>query len=168
MKSIKFTSLFEVDNAKLIKLMNCPKIGAHLPLLTGEFTDSDCEKFFHSKQLIWNEYGYGPFAININNNFAGWGGFQPEGNDVDFALILHPDFWGWGLKIFKKFQTIAFEEMGLIAITALLPSNRLNSKAISRLGFEYVREVRIDGKKFMKFRLTKYHPDSCEAISIKL
>ena len=154
MESIKFTSLFKVDKAKLIELMNCPQVGEHLPLLNGEFTDADCESFLNSKKLIWDEYGYGPFAIKINDKFAGWGGFQPEGSDVDFALILHPDFRGWGLKVFKKFQTIAFEEMNLKSITALLPPSRLNSKAISRLGFLYDSNVILDGKDFIKYRLT--------------
>lgn len=154
MESINFTSLLEVDKAKLIELMNCPQVGEHLPLLTGEFTDSDYEKFLNSKQLIWKEYGYGPFAININNEFAGWGGFQPEEKEIDFALILHPNFWGWGFKVFKQFQKIAFEEMGLKAITVLLPPSRINSRAISRLGFQFESKVILDGENFIKFKLT--------------
>lgn len=152
-KSISFTSLFEVDKATLIELMNNPQIGIHLPLLSGKFTENDCDRFLKSKKKIWDKYGYGPYAITINNEFAGWGGFQPEDIDVDFALILHPNFWGWGLKLFKHFQKIAFEEMGLKAITVLLPPSRLNTIVISRLGFYFCSKITIDDKEFMKYRL---------------
>ena len=44
---------------------------------------------------MWDEHGYGPWAFIINGEFAGWGGLQPEQGEADFALVLHPDFWGW-------------------------------------------------------------------------
>ncbi|MCM8526989.1 MAG: GNAT family N-acetyltransferase [Lentisphaeraceae bacterium] len=154
MEHVKLSRLFNVDKTKLIELMNTPQVGVHLPLLSGEFTEYDCNRFLKSKKKIWDKYGYGPHAITINNEFAGWGGFQPEGKDVDFALILHPDFWGWGLKIFKKFRTIAFEEMGLKSISVLLPPSRLNAKAISKLGFQFESKVILDEENFIKYKLT--------------
>lgn len=134
--------------------MNDPAVGRFLPLLAGEFTAEDCRAFLAAKQSLWDQHGYGPWAFRIDGRFAGWGGLQPEEGEADFALILHPDYWGWGRRIFDLVRRQAFGPMGLSSITALLPPARSNARAIARLGFLEDGEVRIGGQVFRRYRLT--------------
>jgi ribosomal-protein-alanine N-acetyltransferase len=129
MDNIQFTPIFEIQEEQIIDLMNNKAVGEHLPLLTQNFSAEDCQAFFKAKKQLWDKHGFGPWAFLINNEFAGWGGLQPENGDADFALILHPQFWGWGHKIFNQIKDQAFNKMNLDSITILLPPNRPNLKA---------------------------------------
>ncbi|MBL4790589.1 MAG: hypothetical protein JKY60_16615 [Kordiimonadaceae bacterium] len=155
MNDIEFIHLFEVKEEQIIRLMNNAEVGKQLPLLAGGFSAKNCRAFLDAKKQLWDEHGYGPWAFLIKGEFAGWGGLQPEEGDADFALVLHPDFWGWGRKIFLKVKERAFGQMGFTSITILFPPSRTNSKAISRLGFVEDGQVTTSGELFMRFRLTK-------------
>jgi len=163
MDRIEFVRLFEVDEKQLIELMNNDLVGKQLPLLTGDFSVEQCRAFLEAKEKLWDDYGFGPWAILIDGKFAGWGGLQPESNDADFALVLHPAFWGWGRRIFEKVKALAFGEMNRDSITVLLPPSRLNSRAITRLGFVEDGHSIIDGVRFVRFRLTRSR--SCKLTS---
>lgn len=155
MDEIKCVHLSEVKEEHIIALMNNKMVGKQLPLLGEGFTVENCRAFLKAKNQLWDEYGFGPWAFLINGEFAGWGGLQPELGEADFALVLHPKYWGWGRKIFIKIRDQAFNEMNLNSITALLPPSRLNSKAIKRLGFVDDGQLTIDGALFRRFRLVK-------------
>lgn len=153
MNEIKFISLDEVKQCKIIDLMNNKTVQKHLPLLIDNFSQDDYFKFIKAKQQLWNNHGYGPWGFIINEEFAGWGGLQYEQGEADFALILHPSYWGWGKKIFSIIKDQAFNEIGLTSITALLPPQRPNIKALRRYGFQPDGQITIDNKKFLRFRL---------------
>lgn len=53
------------------------------------------------KGCQWQQYGYGPWAFEIDQQFAGWGGLQYEEGDADLALVLHPKFWGSGKEVLQ-------------------------------------------------------------------
>ncbi len=158
MSEIEFVHLFEVKEDQIIDLMNNDMVGKQLPLLAGGFSAENCRDFLKAKKQLWDKHGFGPWAFLINGEFAGWGGLQPEHGEADFALVLHPKFWGWGRKIFNEVKDRAFNQMNLSSITILFPPTRLNSKAITRLGFTNDGQVTVDGELFMKFRLTKPQP----------
>ena len=153
MSNIQLVSLWDVERRKLIDLMNNVQVRAQLPLLTDVFTQASCTAFLEAKQQLWDEHGYGPWAFMINGEFAGWGGLQPESGEADFALVLHPDFWGYGLKIFKLFERVAFDEMNLSSITALFPPSRKNWRALIRFGFIKEQELVFNERTFIRFRL---------------
>ncbi|MBC7006535.1 GNAT family N-acetyltransferase [Photobacterium sp. BZF1] len=153
MSNIQLVSLLDVERQKLIDLMNNVQVKAQLPLLTDVFTQASCTAFLEAKQKMWEEHGYGPWAFIINGEFAGWGGLQPESGEADFALVLHPDFWGYGLKIFKLFERVAFDEMNLSSITALFPPSRKNWRALIRFGFIKEQELVFNERTFIRFRL---------------
>ena len=155
MGEIKFVHLFEIEEQQIIDLMNNKQVGKLLPLLSEGFSVENCRAFLKAKKQLWDEYGFGPWAVLIEDEFAGWGGLQPEHGEADFALILHPKFWGWGIRIFNKVKDQAFNEMNLNSITILLPPSRPNSKAVTRLGFAEDGELTIEGEIFSRFRLTK-------------
>jgi len=153
MGSISLARLSDIDDAVIIDLMNNPAVRRHMPLLDTGFTASDCRAFRSAKQAMWDRHEFGPHAIMIDGQFAGWGGLQPQDGDADFALVLHPAHWGAGLRIFRLFRDRAFGQMALGSITALLPPNRANRRAILRLGFVEEGQVSVDGAAFIRFRL---------------
>ncbi len=155
MSDIKLIHLWEIPKTQILDLMNNKEVGKQLPLLSRGFTIKDYQDFIMAKKQLWDTYGYGPWAFLINNEFAGWGGLQFELGEADFALVLHPDYWGWGRKVFTLIKDQAFTTMGIDTITVLFPPSRLNSKAITRLGFKEDKEVIIENETFIRFRLTK-------------
>lgn len=157
---IDFIPLREVGQQKLVALMNNPLVRKYMPLAKGRFTDEDCKAFIGAKEQMWQENGYGPWAFIIDGNFAGWGGLQPENGDADLAMVLHPTFWGAGLKLYREIIRKAFGEMRLTTLTALLPPSRKNSAALQRLGFYADGQVELAGETFTRFRLNK--PDIFE------
>ena len=155
MSEIQFVHLYEIEEEKFITLMNHEMVGKLMPLLKNVFSKEDYQNFLQAKKELWDTYGFGPLAFIINGEFAGWGGIQPENGEADFALVLHPDYWGWGLRIFKKIKNIAFETMNIDSITILFPPSRTNVKAVTRFGFIKDGELDIAGEKFIRLRLTK-------------
>lgn len=153
MPEIKLVPLWEVDEKLIMELMNDELVGKQLPLLNRPFTLENCVEFVSNKKKLWDEYGFGPWAFFIGEEFAGWGGIQPENGEADFALILHPKFWGWGLKVFNIIKKQAFGEMRRSSITILFPPSRSNWKAVTRLGFTIENEVFLEGNVFVKLRL---------------
>lgn len=158
MNDITFVPLSDVAEGDIVALMTNPEVGKQMPLLAGGFSKETCRAFLDAKKRMWEERGYGPWAFLIKGEFAGWGGLQPEHDDADFALVLHPRFWGWGRKIFAKIRDQAFGEMGLKSFTILFPPSRLNAKAITRIGFEKEGQLMIDSAEFVRYRLTKRGP----------
>jgi hypothetical protein len=156
MNDIQFVHLSEIPKEKIIELMNNEMVGRQMPLLADHFTVVHCRTFLLAKQQLWEEHGYGPHAFLIKGEFAGWGGLQPENGEADFALVLHPDFWGWGRKIFNRIKNQAFNEMGLKSITILLPPGRTNSKAVMRMGFIEDGQLSVNGESFMRFRFERH------------
>ncbi len=153
MGRVELVQLSEIDEDKIIALMNQEAVGRLLPLLNGTFDARNCRDFLAAKQKLWDEHGYGPWAFVIEGEFAGWGGLQAEQGDADFALILDQKFWGWGRRVFERVKEHAFGEMQLASITLLFPPNRSNARAVTRFGFVADGELTVDGEIFRRFRL---------------
>jgi len=152
MADIDFVPLSTIKEEKLMALMTNPLVRQHMPLLRPDFSVEDCRAFVAAKTRLWEEHGYGPWAFLIGDQFAGWGGLQPEGGDADFALVLHPDFWGWGRRIFTHTLDWASDNLGETPITILLPPGRPNTKAVTRFGFTPGGALTIAGETFLRFR----------------
>lgn len=147
---IEFRRLPEVDPAALTELSTHPLVRRHMPLSSGEF---DPAAFVAGKERLWVEHGYGPWALFVDGRFAGWGGLQPEGEDADLGLVLHPDFWGLAPRLYHEITRRAFGELGLASITVLLPPDRPGARALARLGFRPDGEVEVGGVRFLRSRL---------------
>ncbi|MBZ0216555.1 MAG: hypothetical protein K8F25_08385 [Fimbriimonadaceae bacterium] len=81
------------------------------------------------------------------------GGFQREGDEWDFGLVLQSDSFGLGPRIAKQAIAFAVADERIPFVTFLLPLSRKNLGALDRLGAKFVGEVDYDGVKFLKFRL---------------
>lgn len=124
-----------------------------MPLLKGHFSESDCEKFINSKEKLWADNGYGPWAFFIDDQFAGWGGLQPEEGEVDLAMVLHPDHWGIGKILYKMIIDQAFNEMDVQSVVVLFPPSRTRVSGLLQLGFERDREIMVGDETFIRYRL---------------
>lgn len=151
--TLEFKRLTEVDLIDIISLNNNPDVLRQMPLGSANFDLAKAQEWVQQKDAQWQQYGYGPWAFLIDQKFAGWGGLQYEEGDADLALVLHPDFWGSGKKIYLEVVKHAFTSLGLKSMTILLPPSRKRIKGIFRLGFQPDGEVYIEGARFQRFRL---------------
>ncbi len=151
--AIEFKRLPEVDPADLIALMNDPRVRRHMPLARGTFGPAECARFVAAKERLWAEHGYGPWAFVIGGAFAGWGGLQPEGSDVDLGLVLRPEFWGAGRALYERLVASAFEELRAPSVVILLPPSRVRVSGVLQLGFRPDGEVQVAGERFVRYRL---------------
>lgn len=62
--------------------------------LSSRFTDETAAGRGAAKDGQWQRHGgYGPWAVLVEGEFAGWGGFRREEYGVDYALVL-AGAWG--------------------------------------------------------------------------
>ena len=152
---IAFTRLTKIPPEVIIDLMNDPAVRQHLPLAQDEFGDVECDRFVASKERMWEERGFGPWAFVLDDEFIGWGGLQPEGDDIDVGLVLNRKYWGAGPTLFRRILTYAFEELCVDSITALLPPSRTRVSAMRRLGFREDGEIMLQDQRFIRYRLIR-------------
>lgn len=149
---ITFGFLREVPISDLIDLHTDPRVLRHLPLAREQFDKAACRKWLAGKEGMWAAHGYGPWAIFVDGAFAGWGGLQPENGDADLALVLAAAYWGNGAVLCRKMLRVAFDEMGLESVTALLPLGRVRAKGMQRLGFQHDGQINMAGVEFYRYR----------------
>ena len=151
---IGFVRLTEVPLSEVVALLNEPRNARHMPL-SGTFDGRSAADWVHAKDEQWDHHGYGPWAVLINGEFAGWGGFQHEENGADFALVLAPGYWGHGAEITRAALDRGFNELGLDAVIIALPHTRNPARVVARFGFVPDGEVTYNGAHFRQYRLTR-------------
>ncbi len=151
--TLEFKRLTEVGVDEIIALNNHPEVLRQMPLGSADFDEVKARDWVSHKDAQWTQYGYGPWAFLIDQEFAGWGGLQHEAGDADLALVLHPRYWGSGKAIYQEIVNRAFNVMGLSSITILLPPSRKRIRGVLRLGFKADGELYLGGVHFARFRL---------------
>lgn len=151
---IAFVRLTEIPIREVLALLNEPRNARHMPL-AGVFEQEAAEDWVRAKDAQWAEHGFGPWAVLVDGTFAGWGGFEAEGETVDFALVLHPTHWGCGADIAEVALNTGFDELGLEVVTIALPFTRSPTRVVARLGFVPDGEVTYGGASFRRYRLTR-------------
>lgn len=126
-----------------------------MPLMPDYFDEADCRAFVDDKERLWMKHGYGPWAILVDGDFAGWGGLQPESGEADVALVLKPDYWGAGVQLIRVILACAFGELGLDTVTTLLPPTRTRVRGLTRLGFIPAGTLDVGGQMFVRYRLNR-------------
>jgi hypothetical protein len=150
---ITFVRLPEISPDELITHMSDPRVAEHMPLLTFQWDQEAASRFVAAKEDCWQRDGLGHWAILCNGDYVGWGGFQKEGDEWDYGLVLKPDRFGIGARISKKAIDFAVADERIPFVTFLLPPSRKNLGALKRIGAVFVSEIDYDGAKFLKFRL---------------
>ena len=151
--AITFTRLSNIEPTEIADHMSDPRVAEHMPLLTSEWDVTAAEKFVAHKERCWEQDGLGHWAFLSDGQYVGWGGFQKEGDEWDFGLVLKPDAFGLGARISRKAIDFALADERIPYVTFLLPPSRKNLGALKRLGAEQVGEIDYDGSVFLKFRL---------------
>lgn len=137
----------------IIAHMTDPRIAEHMPLLTFKWDHDAVTKFIAAKEECWRRDGLGHWAILWNDSYVGWGGFQKEGDEWDYGLVLKPESFGLGTLISKRAIEFAVADKRIPFVTFLLPPSRRNLGGLARLGARFVDEIEHDGVKFLKYRL---------------
>lgn len=156
---IAFVPLVSIAPADLVRMLRDVDVRRHMPLAGENWDEAKAADWARAKDRQWVENGYGPWAIMVGDEFAGWGGFQKEGDEADLGLVLLPAFWGHGGAIFRKLLKRG-QTMDLGTISVLLPSSRVRLRGLSRLGFVPAGEIEYAGHRFLKFRLKRQSPRS--------
>ena len=151
--NITFARLPDIPTDEIIAHMSDARVAEHMPLLTFKWDKQAVAEFVAAKEECWHRDGLGHWAILYNDAYAGWGGFQKEGDEWDFGLVLKPDFFGLGMRVYKKAIEFAVADARIPFVTFLLPPSRKNLGALARLGARFIEEIDYDGAKFLKYRL---------------
>lgn len=152
-REITFVRLSEIDPAEIVAHMSDPRVAEHMPLLTFAWDAKVAAEFIATKEACWARDGLGHWAFMADDRYVGWGGFQKEGDEWDFGLVLRPDAFGLGGRIARKAIDFATADPRIPFVTFLLPPSRKNLSALGRLGAQQVGEIEYDGARFHKFRL---------------
>lgn len=150
---IDFARLREIPREDIIAHMSDPRVGKHMPLITFEWNSQTIVDFLATKEAYWRRDGLGHWAILADSSYAGWGGFQKEGEEWDFGLVLKPEFFGLGMRITQKALEYARADARIPFVTFLLPPSRRNLSALIRLGARFTGEVEHASIRFLKFRI---------------
>lgn len=124
-----------------------------MPLLTYKWDRDAVAKFVAAKEEFWRHDGLGHWAFRADGDYAGWGGFQKEGQEWDYGLVLRPKYFGWGLHISKQAFAFACADQRIPYVTFLLPPSRKKLGALARIGARPVGKVLYNGEVFLKYRL---------------
>lgn len=133
--SIELRPLRSAPRAVVIAQMNDARVRRHLPLASGTFDDAAYEGFIEGKEALWDDHGYGPWAIFLDDQYAGWGGLQPDDSEAELALVLCPWAFGQGANIAKHIIAWGFERRDFDQILVYLPLSRDCDSFLKRNGF---------------------------------
>ncbi len=150
---IVFTRLPDIQPTEIIAHMSDPRLAEHMPLLTKRWDQKAVSDFVATKENYWARDGLGHWAILHDGHYVGWGGFQKEGNEWDYGLVLKPDSFGLGVRITKQAISFARADKRIPFITFLVPPSRKNLGALTRMGAVYLGDTGYDGAAFRKYRL---------------
>jgi len=151
--SLDFIRLRDVSRDALARHMSNPRLTEHMPLLSGVWDRARCDAFVAAKEACWTRDGLGHWAFMANGDYVGWGGFQKEGLDWDFGLVLRPQYFGLGIALTRKALAFARSDDRIPYVTFLLPPTRKHVRGLERLGASVVDTITYDGEIFMKYRL---------------
>lgn|GEM_PF-322549 len=129
-----------------------PRIARHLPLLPEHPTLALARQLIAAKEACWDRDGLGHWAILANGRYAGWGGFQREGEDWDFGLVLRPEHFRGGRAIALQALAWARARTAIAEVTFLLPRSR-SRRSLERLGARMTGESEHDGVSFARWVL---------------
>ncbi len=150
---IAFVRLTEIQPSEIAAHMSDPRVAEHMPLLTSAWDTKVAAGFVAKKEEYWTRNGLGHWAFLIDGAYVGWGGFQKEGEEWDFGLVLRPQAFGFGRRVAVKAIEFAMADERIPFVTFLLPPSRKNLRALDRLGARPIGEIEYDGERFLKYRL---------------
>lgn len=161
---IAFGRLGEIDLDEITAHMSDPRVAEHMPLLTGRWDQNTSRTFVEAKEARWRRDGLGHWAILFDDAYVGWGGFQKEGDEWDYGLVLKPERFGLGARITRKAIEFARSDARIPFVTFLLPPSRTKLGALEKIGAGLVGEREYEGQMFLKYQLDLSSPSTRKTI----
>lgn len=158
MTEIAFSRLSAIPVDEILAHMSDTVLAAHMPLLEGDWDTQRALEFVAMKEARWTQDGLGHWAFLQDGAYVGWGGFEREGDDWDFGLVLKPTAFGLGVRITHQALALARADARIPSVTFLLPPTRKNLGALARLGAQFEEDVMLNGARFRKYRLVTNAP----------
>jgi len=150
---IQLKNLDEVNPNELLNVLSNPRIAKHLPLFDPNIDLAWIENWVKNKLSQWSIPELGPYAILQNNQVVGWGGYQPDEEVAELAIVLIPSAWGIGEEVAKEIE-YRWEKFGDGRKRVFyLPHTRNLELISSRLGAKRVGSTEVSGIKFEIFEL---------------
>ncbi|SFI88972.1 GNAT family N-acetyltransferase [Celeribacter neptunius] len=159
-QELQFTRLTEIAPEAITAHMSEPFVARHMPLLKGRWTERTTRDWVAAKEAHWQARGLGHWGFLAEGSYVGWGGFEREGEDWDFGLVLTPAARGLGQKITAKALDFARNDPRIDSVTFLLPPTRRHFGALTRLGARRDGEATHGEETFLRFRLDLTGPSA--------
>jgi len=93
---VTLSRLTDVAPSDIAAQMSDPRVAEHMPLLTGVWDTEKATKFIKMREEYWARDGLGHWGFLVYGQYVGWGGFQKEGDQWDFGLVLRSQSFGLG------------------------------------------------------------------------
>ncbi|WP_428028008.1 GNAT family N-acetyltransferase [Altererythrobacter sp.] len=148
----RFGRFTNVDPVALLAHLRDPRIARHLPLLPDDPDAAFVSQLIATKEACWERDGLGHWAILHEGEYAGFGGFQREGDEWDFGLVLRPKYFRQGKDIALQAFDWARHHTQIEEVTFLLPLSR-SERALQRLGARPMGISELLGISFRKWCL---------------
>lgn len=151
-KEFGLRRLQEGDAGALFKALADKRVVRHMA--SDGFTLEGCKQIVEKSIEHWKRHGIGDYVVleGQTGSVIGWAGFKLWQEDqFELLVVLSPEFFGLGLKIYLELIERAKNEFGLRHIYCLLPKTRKLFRSIEKLGFERVEETLFQGEEFIKF-----------------
>ena len=142
------------DEDALYKVLGSPEVVRHMA--SDGISKSDCDNIISETEAHWKKYNIGSWAVEKDSNIIGWAGFKIwEENEFELLIVLGPNSWGLGRKIYTALISLAREEFNLNSLTIILPDTRKSFEFIvKKAGFKHVSSESYNGESFQKFILS--------------
>ena len=92
-------SLHEIEPEAWVTMIDHPKLAK-----TSRYSDLNLhlkmQRNLSYQRVILGNSRVQSVALLHQNKLMGWGGFQPNQNQAELALVLHPNWWGLGKACF--------------------------------------------------------------------
>src|SRR6478752_9566383 len=128
---------------------------------SSDVCSSDLGEILDGHLAHWERWGFGPWAVVLDETVIGWGGLRhttvaghPE---VELLWFVHPDYWnrGYSTEIAREAVRVAFHVLELDNVVAFtVPVNRPSRAVMEKLGMTFERDIEHAGLPHVLYRLT--------------
>ncbi len=108
MKAIHYREFNDINSDDFLPLLNAPSLRTHLvahPL----FDSASIADWVRQKLVVDAAPGCRVRAVYVEGVLAGWCGIQADEKGYELAIVIGPQFWGAGLRIFRDMMFWAAE-----------------------------------------------------------
>ena len=150
---LSFRSLKVPSLSDWLDLFQDARVKKHMPLSESNIGEKWIQNWIARKEMSSKMTPFEIYSIWNDDNFAGWGGIQADEENFEVAIVLKPEYWGFGHDIYGKFIK-DFELSGVTQpLLIYLPLSRGIKGIKNRFEFDALPNVKIDGIEFQVLKI---------------